>query len=230
MARKRIRLIKKTQTNLQHPGQGSPNATRRYDHTVKIKYPSYRRWPIFAALLALCSCSSVIQTTRFVKINNVPGTATDKARPEQVQHIQPANLPRLIKLPVFGYSYRPDRKADHTSRLETELNSWPDLTCDYQHDEGEAIILNSELCEEIGSRWPEVESGKFQYKFNDRWQLAADMQSRNTVAYTEWYGIPMPLPHLTYASGAIHISTIYMPSVQGYNLNATMGIYFTITL
>lgn len=149
--------------------------------------------------------------------------------PKKVQHIQPASLRNANKLTVYAYSYHADIEICYPSKLEFELNAWL-LNCDDQDEEGRSEILKAELFKSKGLSWPQVETRRFQFKFNDRWQLIADMDAHTEVTATDWHGIRMPIPRLTYESGTYNISTIYMPSIQGYNLNATMGIYLTITL
>lgn len=179
-------------------------------------------WSNLAAVLFLCGCTPLLLPTRH--------TEAAEVNVKSSQNTHHAILRKSLKLPIFEYSYRPDRSGTRISHLDNKPDPGIGLNYDFHYDARAPAHVQTGFFKNSRRTWSTVERKRFQFKLNDRWQLAADLPSIQNHAYGNVLDYIVPVPRLTYESGRVKLSTSYIPRVQDYNLTAALGIYLTIAL
>lgn len=132
-----------------------------------------------------------------------------------------------MKLTLAESLYRENNKSIRRGYLNGKYNGGTDT--DYQfHDENRIPTqLKNRKLQISWREKPEVPWTQHKFTINDRWKLGADLPDfKHTDAGGT--GNLIPIPRLTYDYGSVSFSSLYFPQVQGYNLNAVMGLYLSV--
>jgi hypothetical protein len=194
-----------------------------------MKCPACRLWPSLLVILIFHGCAVLGDPAKTTRSNAAHRAAIHTAScVESAQDIQADNLIPGLKFHAFEYAYYTDRSNARFSHPDKETVVGRDHHLNFPVSTGVASHLKHEFFNNSGKAWPTVAKKNFQFSFNDRWRLGADLSSLQSQTDGEMFRLIVPTPRLTYEYGAVKLSTLYLPPVQGYNQNPTMGVYFII--
>jgi hypothetical protein len=207
---------------VQHNKLGIPHQLK----SDGIKYLTYRFWLNFPALLILCGCATLDQTSK--PANTVTEICAD---PCLVHFNTRKNNQRTSKGTIAPQrdSFHSDSEQLRVDHLQNRRHGSLGIIKNSSKNVLVSNSFNRENIEMNSQNTSIFQWTRIQYLLNDRWRLDAELPDFGDFIQNRNLSLIIPTPRLTYEMGSVKISTLFIPRTFDYRLIAVMGINLSIS-